>query len=192
MSAKQPWRDEETLKFLYNQKRLSINGVADYLNCSGGAVRWWMNRHEIPRRGFDAGNLDAPYRDKEILQEYYIEKSLTTREVAEELDCSCETVREWLHRHDIPTRKRGGGNRVPWAGFRTNTDGYEEWAARSGGVSKRVLVHRLLAVSIHGYEPVCDRHIHHRNEIRWDNRPENIDVLTPSEHSQIHNRGGGA
>jgi len=55
-----------------------------------------------------------------------------------------------------------------------------------GVVGKGVLVHRLLAVAEYGYENVCDNVIHHKNGIRWDNRPDNIEVMTRSEHSKLH------
>lgn len=30
-----------------------------------------------------------------------------------------------------------------------------------------------------------DEHVHHRNGQRWDNRPENLEVLTASEHARL-------
>jgi len=29
-------------------------------------------------------------------------------------------------------------------------------------------------------------HVHHRNEIKWDNRRVNLQIMTPSQHSRLH------
>lgn len=71
----------------------------------------------------------------------------------------------------------------PYAPFGLNPHGYEEW--RSGAID-RVLVHRLLAVAEWGFDAVVGKHVHHKNHIRWDNRPENIEPLDPSEHIRKH------
>jgi hypothetical protein len=41
-----------------------------------------------------------------------------------------------------------------------------------------------------GYEVFDDSNqCHHRNKNRWDNRDENVDVMSNHHHNLIHNRG---
>jgi hypothetical protein len=80
---------------------------------------------------------------------------------------------------DSPNFKR-------FAPYELNVSGYAQW--RNGAV-EHVLVHRLLAVAEYGFDAVAGKHIHHKNGIRWDNRLENLEVLTPSEHAKLHGRG---
>jgi len=115
-------------------------------------------------------------------------------EVADRLGCSGMTVQKWIHRHDIritDPRGRGvKGRRVVGfpATFTTDWSGsenvmYEVWVDDN----RQVRVHRLLAVAEFGFDAVADCDVHHINGIGWDNRPENIEVLTRSEHSALHN-----
>jgi len=35
---------------------------------------------------------------------------------------------------------------------------------------------------------VKDKHVHHKNGIPWDNRPENLEAMSRQEHRTIHNQ----
>lgn len=47
--------------------------------------------------------------------------------------------------------------------------------------------HRIVAG-----RPPAWKHVHHINGVKDDNRPENLQVLTPQEHSKLHQAQGGA
>lgn len=47
-----------------------------------------------------------------------------------------------------------------------------------------VYEHRLIMESIIGRHLKKDEHIHHINGKRWDNSPENLQIMSPSEHSK--------
>jgi len=51
--------------------------------------------------------------------------------------------------------------------------------------NKYLPIHRLVAVAEYGYDEVVDKHIHHENGVRFDNRPENLTPLSNSEHSKL-------
>lgn len=64
-------------------------------------------------------------------------------------------------------------------------NGYEE-IINGDDVCK---IHQLVAIA-EGHDPykVFSRshHVHHINEIEWDNRPENLQLLSRSEHLRMH------
>lgn len=56
-----------------------------------------------------------------------------------------------------------------------------EWKVRG----RSITVHRLLMIAEHGVEAVKDKHVHHKS-LRWDNRPETLELITPEEHQSKH------
>jgi len=66
--------------------------------------------------------------------------------------------------------------------------GHEQ--VRSAG--KCIRVHTLMAIA-DGAPPSAvfgkgGFEVHHLNGIPWDNRPENLDVITTAEHNRIHQK----
>lgn len=52
--------------------------------------------------------------------------------------------------------------------------------------SGHVYQHRLVAECVLGRLLLRAEQVHHRNEVRDDNRPENLEVLTVAQHAQKH------
>jgi hypothetical protein len=48
--------------------------------------------------------------------------------------------------------------------------------------------HRLVVERHLGRQLARNEQVHHRNGIRTDNRLENLEVVTPAEHSKLHQR----
>ena len=48
-----------------------------------------------------------------------------------------------------------------------------------------VYEHRLIVEGILGRYLTTQEHVHHINGTRWDNRPENLQVLSASDHGKI-------
>jgi len=126
---------------------------------------------------------DTRYRDAEWLHEQYHEKELSQAEIADKCGVDDKTVRNWMEKHDIEAREPGHNNCRTGIAIQSN-DGYRRWNESTLG--KHLSVHRLLAVAEYGFDAVCDMHVHHKNGIRWDNRPDNIELMTPSEHASLH------
>jgi hypothetical protein len=137
----------------------------------------------------DAGSETATpkYRDKETLQELYIEKGLSTFEIAEKFGCHQTTVSRWLSRHDIEARKpdHKKDGHLNWT-----RRGYLRFQTKVDGEIKSVYIHRLVAISKFGISPVLEKDVHHRNGVKFDNRPENLELLDRSSHARLHAKGG--
>lgn len=45
-----PYKDEDTLRRLYHEERLTTYGVADRLETDESTIQYWMDKHDIGRR----------------------------------------------------------------------------------------------------------------------------------------------
>jgi len=120
------------------------------------------------------------YKDSEWLQEQYVEQDRSQVEIAEECGVSDMTIHRW--------REKFGIENPETAQFGIQTDGYEQWRCESGPApADSVTVHRLLAtLKVDELSELDGKHVHHESGVPWDNRLENLSVLTPSEHQGRH------
>jgi len=144
-----------------------------------------------------------PYKDEEWLREKYVDEGKSTREIGDIAGCTGSTISRWLRKHDIERREKWKAgveaakraNRVERVKMRTfdaeNVGAYEYWMTKvwedGEPTTKSVYVHRLLAVAEHGFDAVGGKDVHHKNAIPWLNTPDNIEVLSRSEHLSEHN-----
>lgn len=131
-----------------------------------------------------------PYKDAERIKELYYGEQLSMRDVARELDCSLNALQRWMNRFGIERRSNENPPKSEWLQkppkFTTDTNGYEIHRVRYGDVDEKALLHRLLAVAEYGFDAVKGKEVHHKSRVEWDNRPSNLELLTPSEHKSIH------
>jgi transposase-like protein len=64
------------------------------------------NEHSRKHRLSEPNN--DPWHDKERLRVMYIEQEMSMSEIAEIWGCDPVTIHNWLHRHNIETRTKGG------------------------------------------------------------------------------------
>lgn len=80
----------------------------------------------------------------------------------------------------------GGHNRKNESWW-TNSKGYIEGRVTIAGKKVRVKQHRYIAEQILGRALLPNEDVHHKNGIKTDNRPENLEVLSHGQHSKEHN-----
>lgn len=154
--------------------------IADACGVSSTTVYRWLDDMGISRREqkdaqsvVEIENLEDMYED------------MTCQEIADEVGCDAQTVHNRLTEQGIETRKaaRRRKDAVP---YRVQNGGYETWRYHEDGTEYAVLVHRLAAVAWFGYEAVCGMDVHHKSGHPRDNREDNFQIVTRSEHARIH------
>ena len=206
--------DLELLKRLYWEEKKTINEVAAALGTTYIVIRKRMLKHGIPiRTRQEAHVIEAQRRGKpgcltrEFLLQEYIERRRSTVEIARELGISNSTVHKYMTRARIASRSRsertrmgkskeefrkriGGANSPNWKGGRTRNNGYVVLFMPDhpgAGASNYVFEHRLVMEKMLGRRLRPGEVVHHRNHVKTDNRPENLELFsTDYEHRQHH------
>lgn len=196
MAKEKPWHDEETLRTEYIEKGKSRREIAEQWGCSADTIRYWKEKFGIESRDIGGVEKDSPWRDKETLEELYVEKGLSFNEVADELGCAAYTIQRWMDKNDIDSRQAPQDpTHPPYHGFKESPNGgigqvYEVVSTDIAGEKHSAFVHRLIAVAHGILEPEDfaseNIHIHHKSGHGLDNRPENLERLTESEHASEH------
>jgi hypothetical protein len=132
------------------------------------------------------------YKDPDVLKRLHYEDEMTYSEMADELDCAKITVQRYMNKHDLGRGKgtgwipnhhnRGTGD----VHFDMRNWRYPRIRHSYNGEQVSFKVHRLVAVAEYGYDEVKDKIVHHRNNVSWDNRPDNLKVMTKAEHAKLH------
>lgn len=135
----------------------------------------------------------SAYKDPEKLRRLYYDKELSTVDIAELAGVSTSTISNWMEKFGINRRDRieavkNKRSKRPATRGMTG-EGYMQWVSQYDCERDSVRACRLLAVSEYGFEAVKDRHVHHKNGIRWLDYPDNIELLEPKEHLRKHSAG---
>lgn len=162
---------------------------SDDVACDNGTRRHPGHSAPVPDLSEDPRvDQEHPWRDEEFLRELYVKEQYSQNQIRKALDCSGATISDWLDRHGIEKRTKSeaaqnmhGAYRK--ANYNTSTRGYEYWSPGN----TMVYVHRLMAVALEGLDALeGDIQVHHKNGIEWDNRPENLELMTNADHQVEH------
>lgn len=191
-SAEEPWKDKERMIDLYENQGYTYAEMADLFGCSDGTVSNWMKKHKADelRNGLDVDIPDdEPHKDAELMKTLYVNKELSQSDISAIIEKSTGCVRDWLVKHGIKTRSisegiskaRGGSKGLYY--FTNKAYGYEVF--KSGRVDS-FYHHRLIAVAVHGFKAVKDKHVHHVDGVEWHNCESNLELINPGEHMRHH------
>lgn len=141
-----------------------------------------------------------------VLEELYLNQQMSSDEIGRMIGCSRKTIRMKLARYGIPVRSlreafrvsrtHGGWNAGRKAPIKRSTGYVMIYAPDHPDAPKSgyIMEHRLVMERIMGRRLSRHEEVHHINEVRDDNRPENLVVMTKSEHMSLHAKqktGGG-
>lgn len=133
---------------------------------------------------------DKPWKDAETLFKLHHEKGMSQQEMAEYFGINQKTLQHWIDKLDVDFRDRSDARlnyiRQNPVWFGTNSSGYEVWSGKYQNQHYDYYVHRLLAIAEYGVEKAIGNTVHHKNKIPWDNRPENIELMSNQEHVKQH------
>jgi transposase len=96
--------DPEELQRLYEGERLTVKAIAYEFDCHESTVYQRLEEHGIERRrpGTQLSQTaEVMLTDAEYLEREFEERGKSAYKIAEQLECSPGTVRNWLRRYDI-------------------------------------------------------------------------------------------
>lgn len=171
--------DKVWLEKKYWEDNLEQSEIANICGVTGGTISRWMKKHNIPTDFSDWISSDE-------LNHLYHDEKLSLREIENKFNVDSETVRRSMDENGVETRDRLDYQSHILPSLKMNSNGYYLWQEQSHEENKVVKVHRLVAISEYGFDAVAEKHVHHTNQIKFDNRPENLELLSPSEHMELH------
>lgn len=177
------YRDKDWLEVQIIEKGRSKQDIADECGVAHSTIYTWRDKFEIEKN-----KGKRLWRYPTVLRELYHEQDLSMREIADKLDCSKGAVLYQMKTNGIEADTQCP-NRPPH--FSVNRRRYYRWSHDDGECSRTVLEHRLLAVAEYGFDAVCGKCVHHINHMKLDNRPENLDLMTNSDHGKYHQEHPG-
>lgn len=121
------WDDEETLREMYLEELKGTQEIANELGCSKPTIRRRLHEYSIPIRNRAERKIASSHSkqtyerltDRKWLEGRYCGGGESLSEIAGCLDCTPQTVANWLERHGIERRPdggRGGKEHPNWKG----------------------------------------------------------------------------
>lgn len=193
--AEKKYHNEAWIREQYHDKRKTMKEIGDMCGVTNTTISEWMDKHGIEKRGQEDAQLaDGKHTNREWLAEQYHGKGRSLSDMGDECGVTAATVMKWMDKYDIPRRGYSDHFRKERVNIRHHERGYVSASVRApanaDNQTDMVWIHQLVAIadgadphkvfSNGGYQ--C----HHKNGVKWDNRPGNIDLLDGREHDELH------
>lgn len=189
--------------WLYNQYitlNKTVKQIADEFGFKTDVLRKWLFRYQISRPKQE----DALYKDYDWLYEQNITLNKTFVEIAKEFNFNVNTVKKWARKLNIPHKGTGYFNvgRIPWnKGLTEKNDERVAIQAKALREFHHDKNHpdKILKVDTSTYQKymkdaceICGKttslEVHHIDEDRTNNFPENLLTVCESCHRRVHNK----
>jgi transposase len=191
--AEEPYHREEWLREQYIEERRTTVDIAEECGVSATTITTWMDKHGIDRRSRSEAQIDEKKKvhNEEWLCEQYLEEKRSMRDIGKEVGMTPSGVKKWINKFNIETRSSTDHYRHQPASYFTAGNGYEKVSAKHNYESSTAMVHQLVMIA-EGANPAKvfsngRYHIHHKNGVYWDNRPENLELKAAKVHGSDHN-----
>jgi hypothetical protein len=206
--------DGALLTRMYCEQQMTISQMVAIFHTDRRALKNRLLAVGIqPRTRSEARNLFFRRHGKpgtpgpQVLAEQYWERGRSTVDIARDLGVKSNTVQHYMDQAGIARRsfseckkkmwsEEGFRERMirennsMWRGGRCKINGYvlvlmpEHPDATKAGY---ILEHRLVMEKMVGRRLRPEERVHHRNHVKTDNRPENLELFSnPAEHTNHH------
>lgn len=170
----------EDLKRLYIDERQPMWVIAEQFGCGEATVARWLRDYDIPRHKPGTWNGVRCLLNRlspEQLLKHFLEEGMSTKDIAERYGCERGTVGLNLKRLGVSCQEeRTKRLRATPKRKRISRDGYRVIYVKGNQVGE----HRIVMEQMLGRPLAKGETVHHRNGIRTDNRPENLELWMKS------------